>query len=377
MVTFRIATTFFIFMISVNSIAQTCTITDPDGNPATETTVNWAAATCSETGLAPVPGNSIIVPVGVNLNLPNNGSVPTSPTSFFTGNITIFGRMTNNRAQALLNGSIVVKNGGVLSLNRQLQLGLSPGCGYTLIVESGGLVELTGSGASDRLSICGQPIMQSSGGCNPYPAGPPPYCQPPGGFTGPTGFDENGYNSTLPVSLVYFTAHTESHSIYLEWATEKEEGFDRFIIQRAHGDFSFEDIGEVWGAGYDTYSLRKYSFVDERPQVGISYYRLKAIDIDGSAEYFGPVSQPYFDRYAIWVSPNPSSGDFVGFQTNFRVSEGDRVQIISSWGAVVADVPASETNGRVPLAHSLKPGVYFLKYSSATGSAVVRFVVAY
>jgi hypothetical protein len=372
---FSVLPAFLMVLVSVYGIAQTCTITDPDGNPLTETTVNWATATCSETGLAPVTGDNLIVPVGVNLNLPNNGTVPTSPTPFFTGNITIFGRMTNNRATAQLNGNIVVKNGGVLSLNRQLLLGLSGGCGYTLIVETGGLVELTGAGASDRMSICGQPIMQSGGGCNSYPAGPPPYCEPGGGFTGPTGFDENGYNPTLPVILVYFIARTEEQTIRLDWATEKEEGFDRFVVQRADGNFSFEDIGVIPGAGYNTYSLREYSYVDRNPRIGISYYRLKAEDLDGSVEYFGPISQHYHGRYDIWVLPNPSPAEFVAFETNFSPNDGDRIQIISTVGTVVADVAATEAGGVIAFTHPLKPGVYLLKYSSVKVARVVRFVV--
>jgi len=373
---FLILPGFLLLVLSGHGIAQTCTITDPDGNPATETTVNWAAATCSETGLAPVTGDNMIIPVGVNLNLPNNGSVPTSPTPFFTGNITIFGRMTNNRATAQLNGNIIVKSGGVLSLNRQLLLGLTSGCGYTLIVEAGGLVELTGAGASDRMSICGEPIMQSGGGCNAYPAGPPPYCEPGGGFTGPTGFDENGYNPTLPVTLVYFIAQIEDQTIRLTWATEKEEGFDRFVVQRAQGNFSFEDIGITPGAGYNTYSLREYSYVDKNPRIGISYYRLKAEDLDGSVEYFGPVSQHFNGRYDIWVSPNPSPAEFVAFESNFSPDDGDRIQIISSVGTVVADVAATDARGVITFPIPLKPGVYLLKYSSVKVARVVRFVVA-
>lgn len=235
--------------------SQTCTISGSG-------TINWNNASppsCIEGGSA--GGASVIViPVGVTLNFDSN------PDTWTGTRIEVFGTLRISApGQVTINSNVVVKNGGLLRIDSKLNLGSASGCGYTLIVESGGTVDITG-GTSDRLNICGVEIARGGvAGCNPYPAGPLPYCEPAGGFTGPTAFDESGYNPSLPVTLLYFTISASDNSVVLNWATEKEEGFDRFIVQRASENFRFEDVGEVNGAGYNTYILREYTFTDHQP----------------------------------------------------------------------------------------------------------------
>lgn len=348
----------------IMALAQVCTVTGTSP-------LNWTnpGPSCAEGGNAG-GATILIVPAGFTLVFNNNGDTWTGTRIEVYGTLSI-----TAPGQVTINSSIVVKNGGTLAINSKLNLGSSTGCGYTLIVETGGTVDIVGS-TPDRLNICGVEIARGGGaGCNPYPAGPLPYCEPGGGFTGPTGFDENGYNPSLPVTLVYFFATGTGNQIILTWATEKEEGFDRFVIQRADSNFSFEDLGELPGAGYNTHSLRKYEFIDRHPLIGTHYYRLQAVDLDGSFEYFGPVSVVYQGEKIIWVSPNPCSGNEVGLYTNFAPGDADRIYLINQAGVVCAEARAADVIGQLNLVTPLQPGVYMLKYSSATFSKMVRFVV--
>ncbi|QOI96275.1 MAG: T9SS type A sorting domain-containing protein [Flammeovirgaceae bacterium] len=347
-------------------LSQTCTISGSG-------TINWVNAsppTCIEGGTAG-SASIIVVPVGVTLNFDSN------PDTWTGTRIEVLGTLRISApGQVTINSNIVVKNGGLLSIDSKLNLGSTSGCGYTLIVETGGTVDITG-GTPDRLNICGVEIARGGGaGCNPYPAGPLPYCEPGGGFTGPTGFDENGYNPTLPVTLLYFIAESSGNQIVLTWATEKEEGFDKFVIQRAVGNLSFKDLGEIRGAGYDTHSLREYEFTDDHPLLGTNYYRLKAVDLDGSFEYFGPVSVVYQGERILWVTPNPASGERVILHMNFSPADGDRIQFFNQVGALLKDVSASRVNGEIQFEQPLIPGVYLIRYNAATFTQVVRFVVA-
>jgi hypothetical protein len=334
--------------------------------------INWVNASppaCTEGGTAG-SASIIVVPVGVTLNFDSN------PDTWTGTRIEVFGTLRISApGQVTINSNVVVKNGGILQITSKLNLGSTAGCGYTLIIETGGTVDITG-GTPDRLLICGTEIARGGGaGCNPYPTGPLPYCEPGGGFTGPTGFDENGYNPTLPVTLIYFLAKSNDNQIVLNWATEKEEGFDRFVIQRVVENLSFEDIGEVHGVGYNTSSLTKYEFVDRNPLVGTNYYRLKAVDLDGSFEYFGPVTVIYLGERTIWVAPNPVSGELLKLEMNFSPADGDKIQILNQLGVLLKEVQASNVNQEIQFEQKLSPGVYFVKYTSAKFTKVVRFVV--
>jgi hypothetical protein len=73
--------------------------------------------------------------------------------------------------------------------------------------------------------------------------------------------------------------------VVLEWATGSEINNDFFTIERSLDVEHAEIIGYLDGAGNSTQTLW-YSFVDQNPLPGISYYRLKQTDFDGKFEYF-------------------------------------------------------------------------------------------
>jgi len=356
-------------MLSNWGWAQTCTISG-SGN------INWTAATCVETGLAPQTGNEVIVPLAVTLTINNSATNP-----IHTGNLIIFGTVINDRANARWDGNITIKSTGKLRLDKVLDIGPNtPGCGYTIEIESGGVLELNGSGGSDLLSICGKKIAQSGGACNSCggtnsgscPYNGQPYCEPAGGFPGPIGFGENG---VLPIELIYFNTTKSGSAIKLNWATSKEEDFSHFVVQHAINGFDYSDLSEIEGAGYNTESQNDYEYIHALPLIGYNYYRLMAVDLNGSFEYFGPVVEQYTGKRALWVHPNPATADRVEYKMNFTPNEGDRIQVYNGMGQVVADEPAIKNAGVVNFASTVKSGAYILKYTSSTSSYYTRFIV--
>lgn len=59
---------------------------------------------------------------------------------------------------------------------------------------------------------------------------------------------------------------------------------DHFCIERSVDAVEFFEVGRLPGAG-DSQLLLHYSFIDHEPKLGLSYYRLKQVDEDGSAFY--------------------------------------------------------------------------------------------
>lgn len=338
--------------------AQTCTITTSGG---------WNSRTCQETGSAPTAGVTIIIQSGVTVTTNSNNQV------LHTGNVVVFGTLNINHNNVRLNGNLIVENGGRVNLTGNLSLGTTGGCGYTAVIKTGGLIDV-GTTGSDRLLICGEVITRGGGGCNPYPAGPPHYCEPTGGFTGPTGFDENGVNTTLPVKLSLFKTEVVGEAIHVKWATSKEEGFDYFLIQYSNNGNNFSDLATLPGAGYDTDTYKEYLYEHNNPVVGTNYYRLKAVDLDGSYEYFGPIAQVFSGARSVKVYPNPSNGDFINVDLNFNPSEGSRLAILNTQGVEVMNLMGVGTSNRIVL-NSLTPGMYILKFSSHELTELRKFIV--
>jgi len=96
------------------------------------------------------------------------------------------------------------------------------------------------------------------------------------------GGDSN--ENPLPIELLHFTAAINNAEVFLSWATASEINNDFFTLERSVDMQTAEVIGYVQGAGNSNQTLA-YQFTDRHPLPGISYYRLKQTDFDGSFEY--------------------------------------------------------------------------------------------
>lgn len=354
------------------SFSQTCTVTGISP-------LNWAnpGPNCSEGGNA--GGKTLlIIPAGFTLDFNSNGDTWTGTT------IEIYGTLVISK-DVTINSSIIVQNGGLLRLQSKLNLGpATAGCGYTLTIRSGGTVDVGGTG-SDRLSICGVELMKGNGACNScggtnsgtcaYNGNP--YCEPASGFVGPLGYSEGGYDGTLPITLLYFTAEvSDHHSVNLKWATSTEENFDRFILERSLSGSDFKPIYEVQGFGRDIFAVEsKYQYEDEKPIIGNNYYRLKSIDQDGSFEYYGIRVVKLAGPKQLFVYPNPSSGNSISFGINFNPSESDQILIVNNLGVELARLPVYQTENNIQFSNELASGVYILKYISPNFQLTSRLMV--
>lgn len=185
-----------------------------------------------------------------------------------------------------------------------------------------------------------------------------------------------GSSCSLPVKLSYFNATLKNGAVELMWATIMEEDFQKFVIQRSQDGMNYEDIGEVAGKGFNIYDIETtYSFVDRSPLLDVNYYRLKAVDLDDSFEYFRVKMVRVEGVRILSAFPNPSSGNDLSFSLNFNPEESDRIVVIDQMGVEVFNAPAASAQSTITFSAPLSPGVYILKYRSATSQQATRVVV--
>ncbi|MBK9421110.1 MAG: hypothetical protein IPN44_08655 [Flavobacteriales bacterium] len=89
--------------------------------------------------------------------------------------------------------------------------------------------------------------------------------------------------TVLPVELLDLSATARTPVIDVDWATATEHNSDHFAVQRSMDNLHFESIGLVSAAGNSEQRL-EYRFTDTKPVTGWNYYRLKQVDMNGSAE---------------------------------------------------------------------------------------------
>lgn len=119
-------------------------------------------------------------------------------------------------------------------------------------------------------------------------------------------------NVLLPVELLSFEAVLNGKDeTDLSWTSASERNNDFYSVERSANGIDFETVETVKGAGNST-SLLHYSGKDAQPLEGVSYYRLKQTDFDGSYSYSAIVSIDRSERaaaFAVW--PNPTEDGLI------------------------------------------------------------------
>jgi hypothetical protein len=89
-------------------------------------------------------------------------------------------------------------------------------------------------------------------------------------------------NNPLPVELLRFTAVPNGPQVDLAWSTASEHNSAFFTVERSADAAHFQPVLELAAAGNSQQELH-YAASDVRPLTGLSYYRLRQTDLDGSS----------------------------------------------------------------------------------------------
>ena len=162
----------------------------------------------------------------------------------------------------------------------------------------------------------------------------------------------------LPVEVIYFKGSNQNGNVKIEWATSMEENFDFFTLERSSDGRYFQDYGKIFSRTTYSEVIKKYEFIDEMPFSGLSYYRLKATDFDGSFEYHGVVAVT-MEKLApnLLLYPNPITGQHVTISYS---GETETVyQILKITGEIVDTGMIKPGVNAVNFKYLLESGIYF------------------
>ncbi|WP_281614892.1 T9SS type A sorting domain-containing protein [Flammeovirga sp. SubArs3] len=186
----------------------------------------------------------------------------------------------------------------------------------------------------------------------------------------------------LPIELSHFTASVKEGKVYLAWQTLTEINNKGFAIYRTKDGKNYEKVGFVEGYGNSNVKL-DYSFVDEAPYSGISYYRLIQSDFDGRSESFGPVEVTIgnndpreITENAVVIYPNPSNGEDVNMEL-YQMEGIIEINLINNEGKILSTERINTDYSRKMLikTSSLKSGIYFIKVVNGFDRIVKKLIV--
>jgi len=178
-------------------------------------------------------------------------------------------------------------------------------------------------------------------------------------------------NSTQPIRLIYFKAtKLTDNRVELTWATASEENNDFFLIERSVNGKEWESIAEIQGAGNSSRTIN-YQHLDENPIIGISYYRLRQVDFDGTTTT-SPLERIIIEANGKFLNlaPNPVSNQLY-IISNYE--NGTAFQVYNSHGKLVysSNIDSERTMMEV---YSFPKGVYVLKVLNNLHPISLRFI---
>jgi hypothetical protein len=189
-------------------------------------------------------------------------------------------------------------------------------------------------------------------------------------------------NSDLPVELLNFDAkRLNADKVDLDWATASELNNQGFEIERMlEVEGIFEAIGFVDGQG-TTVNQTNYELLDDNSYTGVSYYRLKQVDFDGTTSYSeikavagtGDKNTTYID---VSVYPNPVYKELkVRFNELPEGVKSANVQIMSINGQILHQFNAGLQSYQVleiEYVEQLTPAMYILSIEMDNGEKVLQ-----
>lgn len=175
----------------------------------------------------------------------------------------------------------------------------------------------------------------------------------------------------LPIELSSFEGVADDCEIQLTWQTFTETNSNYFIIQESTNGLIFSDLDRVGAAGFSQLPL-DYLYIDER--VGVyNYYRLKAVDLDGSYEYSDVIKvdsdcySPDIVNGVTSVYPNPiKTGQSLRIQVyTDRVEAFAGLVLMDVLGSVLYKKQLGLDEGANTISYiipqELSPGIYLLQ----------------
>jgi Secretion system C-terminal sorting domain len=187
------------------------------------------------------------------------------------------------------------------------------------------------------------------------------------GLTGFSDFASIQWTNPLPIQLLSFNVEKSGKEALCKWTTVSEENNDYFTIERSIDKINAEAIGKVNGAGNSSEVLH-YTFTDNSPHSGLSYYRIRQTDFNGktTASSWKSIDFAVAPQH-LALFPNPASKYI---NCSFKADEKGLIEIsitdITQKELLKYRTEMASGQNRIPVnIESIPDGVYFIRLKNA------------
>ena len=186
-------------------------------------------------------------------------------------------------------------------------------------------------------------------------------------------------NTPLPITLLSFEGRNNGHVNVLSWKTSSEQNSHHFELERSLDGSHFTKVATIAAAGNSATTIQ-YRKDDDISGLNnhVFYYRLKMVDINGSARYSNIVIiKTDHKSIQVTATPNPFK-DVLKVNINSDKQGKVDLSVTDVSGRVMLQKHAILSGGNNVILLSdfinMSDGVYILHVTTATGTQSVRVV---
>ncbi|MGV3632685.1 MAG: T9SS type A sorting domain-containing protein [Bacteroidota bacterium] len=303
----------------------------------------WSATTSWDLGRAPACGDTIIVPLGIEIKVTDNVDLDASTDAC---------------------GAVRISVAGRLRFSNGKKIRLAPGA--CMNVENGGIIQPSakGGGASENISIDGTRVWEASEG----PLNGP--------FT-------MGCLVVLPVTLVAFEVSNEASSFNVDWYVNSENELAYYEVYVSKNGYNWELIHMQMARNTNEESHYGVRYQLQDIATDYVYFKLTSTNFNGSKQMLAMSTTPYEfkpeDTDQLVLIPNPvqtNSLTIIAFE--LENDEEYEVTAIDNFGKVVVQNKMNGNKGANTFVienDRLKAGIYTIQVKNAEKMTSSKLIV--
>jgi hypothetical protein len=196
----------------------------------------------------------------------------------------------------------------------------------------------------------------------------------------------NACNTLLPVTLVSLSSrltHVQDsfrengNVVEIFWTTTNEVNNSFYTVEKSPNGTDFQEVTRIKGAGTSN-ALNHYKAYDYNPYEGITYYRLKQTDYDGTFTYSKLIQLETFTNLTIYPNPIYSKDKQLTVHIQQSIYNELKVKIIDASGKMIHESTFERKEGNVfqlSLPNEIAQGIYFVHLQTEQNRIVRKLII--
>jgi hypothetical protein len=182
----------------------------------------------------------------------------------------------------------------------------------------------------------------------------------------------------LPVNFVSVRATKRASNIEVEWKLATEQNIRHYEVEKSNDGRLFSKMATV-AATANNGNTATYTTTDVAPNIGINFYRVKAVSSSNATMYSAVVKvNLQKDNAVITLYPNPAKGGQVNIQLTNQPEGEYAIQLINNLGQVVYTRSIDHHGGfatqTIKVGSAVAKGIYQMVISSADAKVTQQVI---